>query len=227
MLAAVTEQAVGRAWGRRSAGLLVGAAAGWTCGLLGPGAGLLRRRQSTASSTLQAQGCQRQGADRQGRPVPSGSLDRSPLAAARAAAAQVRRQAPPLDPSAALSVKNCTPRHLSTRPPVHAIVHADPVLAPPIRPLPRAPLPCAVCRAQIGLPLALRRRPRAWGGAIFGREWGVLLMQIFDVNRFVSAIPPPATPPRPALRPGHTCGTVICAAPQRLRGRVGRAQVIV
>ena len=61
----------------------------------------------------------------------------------------------------------CKPAHpdpISTRPLVHAIVPSDPVLAPPIRPLLHAPLPCAVCRAQIGLHLALRRRPRAWGG---------------------------------------------------------------
>ena len=32
---------------------------------------------------------------------------------------------------------------------------------------------------------------------IFGREWGLMLMQIFNINRFVSANPPAATPPRP------------------------------
>ena len=65
------------------------------------------------------------------------------------------------------------------------------------------------------------------GEVIFGREWGLMLMQIFNVNRFVNATPPAATPPRPALRPGQTAQTLICAAPQRLRGGVARAQVVV
>ena len=65
------------------------------------------------------------------------------------------------------------------------------------------------------------------GKAIFGRGFGVLLTQIIKVNRCENAIPPPARPPRPALRPGPNGVTLIYAAPQRLRGRVGRAQVIV
>ena len=65
------------------------------------------------------------------------------------------------------------------------------------------------------------------GEVIFGRGVSVLSMQIINVNPCVSAIPPLATPPRPALRAGHTCGTLIYAAPLRLRGRVARAQVIV
>ena len=62
---------------------------------------------------------------------------------------------------------------------------------------------------------------------IFGREWGLILMQIFKVNPYVSANPPRATPPRAALRPGHTAQTLICAARQRLKGRVARTQVVV
>ena len=73
----------------------------------------------------------------------------------------------------------------------------------------------------------LCQTPDGKGEVIFGREWGLMLMQIFNVNRFVSANPTAATPPRPALRPGHTAQTLFCAAPQRLRGRVARAQVIV
>ena len=112
---------------------------------------------------MQAQGCQRQVADRQGRPVPSLILEPSPLAAAQAAGAQVRCQAPPLAHSTRGSVETAHTRPLSTRPPELAPCHPDPALAPPTRPLPSTPLPCAVWRAQIGLPLALRRRPRAWG----------------------------------------------------------------
>ena len=73
----------------------------------------------------------------------------------------------------------------------------------------------------------LCQTPDGRGEVNFGREWGLMLMQIFNVNRFVSANPPPATPPRPALRPGHTGAPLIYAAPQRLRGRVTLAQVVV
>ena len=65
------------------------------------------------------------------------------------------------------------------------------------------------------------------GEVIFGRGVSVLSMQIINVNPCESAIPPLATPPRPALRPGPNGGTLIYAAPQRLRGRVARAQVVV
>ena len=65
------------------------------------------------------------------------------------------------------------------------------------------------------------------GEVIFGRGVSVLSMQIINVNPCVSAIPPLATPPRPALRAGHTCGTLIYATPLRLWGRVARAQVDV
>ena len=96
-----------------------------------------------------------------GQPAPVGSLEMRPHAGTRAAAAQVRCQAPPLDPSTTFLVKTCTPRPLSTRPPEPAPGHLDPALAPPIRPLPLAPLPFAVCRAQVGPPLALPERRRA------------------------------------------------------------------
>ena len=75
--------------------------------------------------------------------------------------------------------------------------------------------------------LALCRRPDGRGEVIFGREWGLILMQIFKVKPCVSANSPPATPPRAVLRPGHTAQTLFCAAPQRLRGCVARAQVVV
>ena len=149
--------------GRRSADLRVGVPAGRTFGLIGPGAGSLRRRRLSCLFTLRRRGCSRQGADRAGQPAPVGSLELRPHVGARAAAAQVRCQAPRLAHSPGGQVETCTPRPLSTRPPGHAIGPPDPALAPPIRPLSSTPLRCAVCRAQIGLHLALRRRPRAWG----------------------------------------------------------------
>ena len=87
------------------------------------------------------------------------------------------------------------------------------------RPLTRAPDICADHTSP-----ALCRRPDGMGEVIFGREWGLILMQIFKVNPYVSANPPP---PRAALRPRHTAQTLFCAAPQRLRDRVARAQVIM
>ena len=99
MLLAVPRPAVAGIRGRRSAGLPFGAAAGWASGILGPGAGLLRRRRTSCHFALQALGHLRKGADSEGRSVPIESLDRSLRAGACAAAAQVRRQAPSLDPS--------------------------------------------------------------------------------------------------------------------------------
>ena len=64
----------------------------------------------------------------------------------------------------------------------------------------------------------LCRRPMAEGGGEFGREWGLMLMQIFNVNRFVSAKPPPAIPPRPALGPGHTGAPLILRRPAEAEG---------
>ena len=55
------------------------------------------------------------------------------------------------------------------------------------RPLTRAP---DVRRSSFP---ALCRRPDGRGEVIFGREWGLILMQIFKVNPYVSANPPPST----------------------------------
>ena len=98
-----------------------------------------------------------------------------------------------------------TPRQTSAR--------ADPSRAPPM---------CADHTSP-----ALCRRPDGKGEVIFGREWGLILMQIFKVDPYVSANPPPSTPPRAALRPRHTAQTLFCAARQRLSGRVASAQVVV
>ena len=57
--------------GRRSAGLPVGAAAGWACGLLEPRAGLLRRRRTSFLFNVQVLGRLRQGADSEGWSVPT------------------------------------------------------------------------------------------------------------------------------------------------------------
>ena len=64
----------------------------------------------------------------------------------------------------------------------------------------------------------LCQTPDGRGEVNFGREWGLMLMQIFNVNRFVSANPTAATPPRPVLRPGHTGAPLILRRPAEAEG---------
>ena len=72
-------------------------------------------------------------------------------------------------------------------------------------------LKCAVRRLDFTF---LCQTPDGKGEVIFGREWGLMLMQIFNVNRFVSANPPAATPRR---APRYDQGTPRkrCFAPPR------------
>ena len=108
-------------------------------------------------------------------------------------------------------------RSLSSRPCFGASHQTPPLYAPPLCRLPRADWTSS----------RPAQAPEGMGEVIFGREWGLILMQIFKVKPCVSANSPPATPPRAVLRPGHTAQTLFCAAPQRLRGCVARAQVVV
>ena len=113
------------------------------------------------------------------------------------------------------------PGHPSSLPVIPTLLWRLPPDPSPLRP---SLVPSAARRLDFLSPCA---GARGHGGAIFGREWGLILMQIFKVKPCVSANSPPATPPRAVLRPGHTAQTLFCAAPQRLRGCVARAQVVV
>ena len=63
---------------------------------------------------------------------------------------------------------------------------------------------------------------------IFGRGVSVLSMQIINLNPMCECNPAPSHPAAPrVVSRAHLRDTLICAAPQRLRGRVGRAQVVV
>ena len=150
--------------GRRSAGLPVGAAADWACGLGVPVQAAPPSTNFLPGFNVQVLGRLRQGAVARGGRCPPESLDPSPRAGARAAAAQVRCQAPPLAPCLRGQVETAHTRPLITRPPERAPCHPDPALAPPIRPLTLAPLPCAICRAQIGLHVSLPDARRQGGG---------------------------------------------------------------
>ena len=99
--------------GRRSADLNVGEPAGRTFGLIAAGAGSLRRRRLSCLVNLRPRSCSRQGADRVGQPAPVGSLEMRPHVGARAAAAQVRCEAPRLAHSPGCQVEPARPDPLA------------------------------------------------------------------------------------------------------------------
>ena len=154
--------------GRRSADLNVGAPAGRTFGLIAAGAGSLRRRRLSCLVNLRPRSCSRQGADRVGQPAPIGSFEMRPHVGARAVAAQrcaVRRRVFPTHRGVRWNLHAPTPWHPATRTRSGSPTgHLDPALALPTRPLPLAPHPFALPRAQVGPPLALPERLTAGGG---------------------------------------------------------------
>jgi len=140
----------------------------------------------------------RKGADSGGWSAPIESLDRRPRASARAAAAQVRRQAPPPDHSLGGSGANLhdpTPQHPATRThpwssrPFFGACHQTPA--------PCAPPLCRLPRADWTSPRP-GQSANGMGGLNFSRDEVVHLMANINLHRWVSANSPLATPQPPS-----------------------------